>query len=107
MTFPDEGSTPFRGEKATNWEGGYRAPMVMRWPGTIQPGTVYNEMFAHYDLIPTFAAAGGDSDIVAKFLRRAQVGNKTFKVHLRRVQPHVFLQGRREGVTTQGVYLLE
>ena len=66
MSWPDGGTTPFRGEKATNWEGGYRAPMVMRWPGTIKPGTVYNEMFSHYDLIPTFAAAGGDPDIVAK-----------------------------------------
>ena len=82
MSWPDGGTTPFRGEKATNWEGGYRAPMVMRWPGTIKPGTVYNEMFSHYDLIPTFAAAGGDPDIVAKVLRGAQIGNKTFKVHL-------------------------
>ena len=56
--------------------------MVMRWPGTIQPGTIYNEMFSHYDLIPTFAAAGGDPDIVAKCLRGSQIGNKTFKVHL-------------------------
>jgi len=82
MSWPDGGSTPFRGEKATNWEGGYRVPMVMRWPGTIQPGTVYNEMFSHYDLIPTFAAAGGDADIVAKCLRGSQMGGKTFKVHL-------------------------
>jgi arylsulfatase A-like enzyme len=82
MTWPDGGTTPFRGEKATNWEGGYRVPMVMRWPGTIQPGTVYNEMFSHYDLIPTFAAAGGDPDIVAKCLRGSQIGGKTFKVHL-------------------------
>jgi len=82
MTWPDGGSTPFRGEKATNWEGGYRVPMVMRWPGTIRPGTVYNEMFSHYDLIPTFAAAGGDPDIVAKCLRGSQIGSKTFKIHL-------------------------
>jgi arylsulfatase A-like enzyme len=82
MTFPDGGQTPFRGEKATNWEGGYRVPMVMRWPGTIEPGTVYNEMFSHYDLIPTFAAAGGDPDIVAKCLKGSQIGDKTFKVHL-------------------------
>jgi arylsulfatase A-like enzyme len=82
MSWPDGGSTPFRGEKATNWEGGYRVPMLIRWPGTIQPGTVYNDMFSHYDLIPTFAAAGGDSDIVAKCLRGSQIGNKTFKVHL-------------------------
>ena len=57
-------------------------PTVIRWPGTIRPGTVYNEMFSHYDLIPTFAAAGGDPDIVDKCLRGAQIGNKTFKVHL-------------------------
>jgi arylsulfatase A-like enzyme len=82
MSWPDGGSTPFRGEKATNWEGGYRVPMVIRWPGTIQPGTVYNDMFSHYDLIPTFAAAGGDPDIVAKCLQGAQIGDKTFKVHL-------------------------
>ena len=82
MSWPDGGTTPFRGEKATNWEGGYRVPMVIRWPGTIKAGTVYNEMCSHYDLIPTFAAAGGDPDIVDKCLRGAQIGNKTFKVHL-------------------------
>jgi arylsulfatase len=69
-TFPDGGQTPFRGDKATNWEGGFRVPMLIRWPGTIRPGTVYNDMFAHYDLIPTFAAAGGDPDIVAKVCPR-------------------------------------
>ncbi len=82
MTWPDGGSTPFRGEKATNWEGGYRVPMLIRWPGVIRPGTVYNEFFSHYDLIPTFAAAGGDPDLVAKCLKGQQVGNKSFKVHL-------------------------
>jgi arylsulfatase len=82
MTWPDGGATPFRGEKATNWEGGYRVPMAIRWPGTIQPGSVFNEMFSHYDLIPTFAAAGGDPDIVAKCARGSQIGDKTFKVHL-------------------------
>ena len=82
LSWPDGGSTPFRGEKNTNWEGAFRVPMVMRWPGTIQPGTVYNDVFSHYDLIPTFAAAGGDPDIVAKCLRGSQIGNKTFKVHL-------------------------
>jgi arylsulfatase A-like enzyme len=81
-TWPDGGNTPFRGEKATNWEGGYRVPMVMRWPGTIRPGSVYNEMFSHYDLLPTFAAAGGDPDIVAKCRRGSQIDNKTFKLHL-------------------------
>ena len=82
MSWPDGGNTPFRGEKATNWEGAYRVPMVIRWPGTIQPGTVYNEMLSHYDLIPTFAAAGGDPDVVEKCRRGSQIGIKTFKIHL-------------------------
>ena len=59
-----------------------RVPMLIRWPGTVRSGTVYNGMFSHYDLIPTFAAAGGDPDIVAKCARGSQIGDKTFKVHL-------------------------
>ena len=82
MSWPDGGSTPFRGEKATNWEGGFRVPTVIRWPGMIKPGTVYNGMFAHEDFIPTFAAAGGDPDVVERCKKGCQSGNKTFKVHL-------------------------
>jgi arylsulfatase A-like enzyme len=82
MTWPDGGNTPFRGEKATNWEGGYRVPTLIRWPGVIRPGTIYNEVFSHYDLIPTFCAAGGEPDVVAKCLKGHQANGKTFKVHL-------------------------
>ncbi len=82
MTWPDGGSTPFRGEKATGWEGGFRVPCVIRWPGVIKPGTVYNGMAAHEDFIPTFCAAGGDPDVVDKCLKGYQVGKKTFHVHL-------------------------
>jgi arylsulfatase A-like enzyme len=82
MSWPDGGSTPFRGEKATGWEGGFRVPMVMRWPGVIQPGAVYNDIFAHEDLLPTFAAAGGDPEVVAWCMKTCQSGNKSFKVHL-------------------------
>jgi len=82
MSWPDGGSTPFRGEKATNWEGGFRVPTVIRWPGVIKPGTVYNDIFAHEDFIPTFAAAGGDPDVVARCMKTCQSGNKSFKVHL-------------------------
>src|SRR5215468_5794356 len=82
MSWPDGGNTPFRGEKATGWEGGFRVPMMMRWPGVITPGTVYNDIFAHEDLLPTFAAAGGDPDVVARCLKTCQSGNKSFKVHL-------------------------
>jgi arylsulfatase A-like enzyme len=88
------------------WEGGYRVPMVIRWPGTIRPGTVYNEMFSHYDLIPTFAAAGGDPDIVGKCMRGSEIGNKTFKVHLDGFNLIPFFKGE-EGGAAQGVRLLE
>jgi arylsulfatase len=82
MTWPDAGTTPFRGEKATNWEGGYRVPTVIRWPRVIKPGTIYNDIFAHMDFLPTFLAAAGDPDVVTKCLKGDQVGNKTYKVHL-------------------------
>jgi arylsulfatase len=82
MSWPDGGSTPFRGEKATGWEGGYRVPTAIRWPGVIKPGMIINDMCAHEDFIPTFCAAGGDPDVVAECLKGYQAGNKTFHVHL-------------------------
>jgi arylsulfatase len=82
MTWPDGGSTPFRGEKATNWEGGYRVPMLIRWPGVIKANTIVNDFFCHEDLIPTFAAAAGENDLVDKVRDGYKVGDKTFKVHL-------------------------
>jgi arylsulfatase A-like enzyme len=82
MTWPDGGSTPFRGEKATNWEGGFRVPMVIRWPGVIEPGTVNNEICAHEDLLPTFLAAAGDANIVESCKTGHTVGDKTYRVHL-------------------------
>jgi len=83
MSYPDGGQTPFRGEKATNWEGAYRVPAVMRWPGVIQPGSVINDVCAHEDLMVTFAAAAGDPDVKQKCLKGEYKANgKTFKVHL-------------------------
>jgi arylsulfatase A-like enzyme len=93
MTWPDGGNTPFRGEKATNWEGGYRVPTCIRWPGVIKPGTIHNEAFSHYDLIPTFCAAAGEPDIVAKCLTGYTAGTKTFKVHLDGYNLMPFLSG--------------
>ena len=95
MSWPDGGTTPFRGEKATNWEGGYRVPTVIRWPGMIKPGTVYNDVFSHYDLIPTFAAAGGNPNIVEQVRKGAQIGDKTFKVHLDGYNLMPFFKGKR------------
>lgn len=82
MTWPDGGMTPFRGEKGTNWEGGFRVPCVIRWPGIIKPGTIYNEIFSQEDLLPTFLAAAGDPEIKNKLLKGYQSGNTTYKVHL-------------------------
>ena len=82
MTWPDGGSTPFRGEKATNWEGGFRVPTLIRWPGAIKPGTIYSEFFAHEDLLPTLAAAAGDADIVEQCKHTCQLGSKSFHNHL-------------------------
>jgi arylsulfatase len=82
FTWPDGGTTPYRGEKATNWEGGFRVPACIRWPGVVKPGTVYNDFFAHEDFLPTFAAAAGDPDVVAKCAKGYSAGGKTFRVHL-------------------------
>jgi arylsulfatase len=96
MTWPDGGTTPFRGEKATNWEGGFRVPMLIRWPGVIEPGQIINDMAAHEDLIPTFAAGAGESDLVEKVLAGYQAGEKTFKVHLDGYNLMPFLSGDEE-----------
>ncbi|HTO08939.1 MAG TPA: arylsulfatase [Myxococcota bacterium] len=82
MSWPDGGSTPFKGEKATNWEGGFRVPTLIKWPGVIKPGTVYNDIFAHEDFLPTFAAAGGDTTVVDRCQKSCTSGAKSFHVHL-------------------------
>ena len=81
-SWPDGGVSPFRGEKNTNWEGGYRVPTVIRWPGVIKPGTVHNDIFAHEDMLPTLLAAAGVPDVKEQLLTGMKVGDKTFKVHL-------------------------
>src|SRR5580704_9996812 len=82
LSWPDGGTTPFRGEKDTNWEGGWRVPCAIRWPGVIRPGTVSNEIFSHHDVLPTLLAAAGEPDIVEKVKKGHHAGAKTFKVHL-------------------------
>lgn len=81
-SWPDGGSTPFRGEKDTNWEGGWRVPCAIRWPGTIKAGEVSNEIFSHMDMLPTLAAAAGDPDIVDKLKKGHKAGSRTYKVHI-------------------------
>jgi len=82
FSWPDGGQSPFRGEKATNWEGGYRVPCAIRWPGVIKPGTVLNDIFSHEDMLPTLVAAAGVPDVKEQLLKGMKVGDKTFKVHL-------------------------
>ncbi|MFO1035734.1 MAG: arylsulfatase [Geminicoccaceae bacterium] len=82
FTWPDGGTTMFRGEKNTNWEGGYRVPTVIRWPGVIKPGTVVNNVGAHEDMLTTFLAAAGDPSVKDELLKGKKIGDKTFKVHL-------------------------
>ena len=82
FTWPDGGTTMFRGEKNTQWEGGYRVPTVIRWPGVIEPGTVINEIGAHEDMLATLLAAAGDENVKEDLLKKRKVGKKSFKVHL-------------------------
>lgn len=81
-SWPDAATTPFRSEKDTNWEGAFRVPALIRWPGRIKPGTVSTTMISGLDWFPTLLAAAGDTDIKDRLLKGASIGGKTFKVHL-------------------------
>ena len=82
FSWPDGGNSPFRNEKNSNWDGGYRVPCFIRWPGTIKPGTVLNDIFSHEDMLPTLVAAAGVPDVKEQLLKGMKVGDTTFKVHL-------------------------
>ena len=82
FTWPDGGTTMYRGEKNTQWEGGYRVPSLIRWPGVIKPGTVINETGSHMDMMETLLAAAGDTTVKEDLLKGKQYGDRTFKVHL-------------------------
>ena len=82
MTWPDGGQSPFRGEKGTWWEGGFRVPTVVRWPGVIEPGTTINAIISQQDWLPTLLAAAGDAEVKEKLLDGMEVGDMTYKVHL-------------------------
>jgi len=82
FTWPDGGTTMFRGEKNTQWEGGYRVPTIIRWPGVIKPGTIINDIGAHEDMLTTFLAAAGNKTVKDDLLKGLKVGNMNYKVHL-------------------------
>jgi arylsulfatase A-like enzyme len=95
-SWPDGAMTPFRSEKNTNWEGAYRVPAMIRWPGRIKPGQVSNEIFAALDWFPTLLAAAGDTGVKDKLLKGWQVGGLTYKNHLDGYNQLAFLTGQEE-----------
>jgi arylsulfatase A-like enzyme len=94
--WPDGGITPFRGEKNTNWEGGYRVPFLLRWPGKVPAGSVNNEIVAGNDWVPTLMAAVGDTEIKEKLAKGYKMNGKTYKVHLDGYNLLPFLTGEKE-----------
>lgn len=82
FSWPDGGTTPFRSEKNSNWEGGYRVPCIIRWPGVVKPGTVINNIGSHEDVLQTLLAAAGEPDIDEKLEKGYKSGDKSFHVHL-------------------------
>ena len=72
----------FRNEKATQWEGGFRVPTAIRWPGAIEPGTVINEIASHEDMLTTLLAAAGEPNVKEDLLKGKKVGSRNYKVHL-------------------------
>ncbi|WP_431674801.1 arylsulfatase [Rhizobium leguminosarum] len=104
FSWPDGGTTPFHGEKNTNWEGGYRVPGMVRWPGVVKPGTEINEIVSHEDWLPTLVAAAGEPDIAAKLLNGYEAAGKTFNVHLDGYNQRKLLDGTGPGARKEYFY---
>jgi arylsulfatase len=95
FSWPDAAVSPFRSEKDSNWEGAFRVPALIRWPGHIQAGSVANDMMSGLDWFPTLLAAAGDTDIKERLLKGASIGGKTFKVHLDGYNQLPYLTGQQ------------
>ena len=96
FSWPDGGTTMFRSEKATQWEGGFRVPTAIRWPGVIEPGTVINDIGAHEDMMPTLIAAAGNPNIKDELLKGKKIGDMTYKVHLDGYNLLPYFKGQEE-----------
>lgn len=101
-TWPDGAMTPFRNEKNSNWEGAFRIPLLLRWPGKIPAGVVSNEIVHHHDWLPTFLAAAGEPDIVEKCKQGYQAAGKTFRVHIDGYNLLPYLTGQEKKSPRQG-----
>ncbi|KRF47751.1 arylsulfatase [Terrabacter sp. Soil811] len=102
-TWPDGATTPFRSEKDTNWEGAFRVPELIRWPGHIPASVVSNEIIQHHDWLPTFAAAAGEPEIVEKLKQGHDLGGTTFKVHIDGYNLLPYLTGEVDRSPRQGM----
>ena len=102
-SWPDAGMTPFRSEKNTNWEGAFRIPELVRWPGKIAAGTISNEIIQHHDWLPTFLAMAGEPDIIEKLKKGHKAGDKKFKVHIDGYNLLPFLTGREKESPRKGL----
>jgi arylsulfatase A-like enzyme len=103
-SWPDAGMTPFRNEKNSNWEGAFRVPCLLRWPGKIEAGRVSNEIVAHLDWLPTFLAAAGEPEIKEKLVAGHDAGSRTFKVHLDGFNLLPYLTGEAEESEREGFF---
>ena len=104
FTWPDGGTTMFRGEKNTNWEGGYRVPAMMTWPGVVKPGTINNNIGSHEDFLPTFAKAAGTNDIKEKLLKGTKIGDREYKVHLDGYDLRPAIEGKADWPRKEFIY---
>ena len=104
FSWPDGGTTMFRGEKNTQWEGGYRVPCLIRWPGVIKPGTVINEIGAHEDMLATLLAAAGNPNVKEELLTGKTVNGTTYKVHLDGYNLIPALKGEAEWPRKEFIY---
>jgi arylsulfatase A-like enzyme len=95
-SWPDAAMTPFRSEKDTNWEGAFRVPAMVRWPGHIKPGTVSNDIIGSHDWFPTLLAVAGDTQVKDRLLKGWQVGDRTYKVHIDGYNQLAYLTGQQE-----------
>ncbi len=104
FTWPDGGNTPFKGEKGTAYEGGFRVPAIVRWPGHVQPGRVENGIFSGLDWLPTLSAAAGNTNITEQLLKGVKLGDRTYKNHLDGYNQLALLEGKGPSVRHEVFY---
>jgi arylsulfatase A-like enzyme len=107
FSWPDGQTSPFHSEKATTWEGGVRVPALVRWPGVVKPGTVFNDIFGHNDWLPTLLTAAGEPGIKEKLLKGHKAGGKKYKVHLDGYDQTALLSGKGPGARKEFHYVTD